>query len=326
MQVTSSDAPSIEGAFTFDQQASTAIQPITGFEMVMSATLKTIAESSQRIYHQTYRLWCDWCESAGIDPLTLTFGNVATFLENQSVSKSTRQRQLSALRKLAEMLAILDYGNPARDAAYKSLKKLKVRHMGDTAGTQRSLHALTPAQADKVLRVWEGSRRIDTRNRALIAVLFMTGMRRSEAIALHWSDVDFENGLLHIRHGKGDKERHAAMAGDFALTALQVWREAAGADRQYVFCSMSKGDKLGADRPTDSQTVYRVVKATEKHSGVVFSPHTVRRTFITEALNNGTPLAEVKAQVGHEQESTTLRYARPVDARLRRDKIRLRYG
>lgn len=278
MQITTPDALSIGGAFAFDQPVSTAIAPATGFQMVMSATLKTVAESSQRVYHQTYRLWSEWCESAGINPLMLTFGNVATFLESQSVSKSTRQRQLSALRKLAEMLAILDYGNPARDAAYKSLKKLKVRHMGDT-GTQRSLHALTPAQADKTLRVWNGSRRIDKRNRALIAVLFMTGMRRSEAIALQWSDVDFENGLLHIRHGKGDKARHAAMAGDFALSALKAWRNTAGADRQYVFCSMSKGDKLGADKPTDSQTVYRVVKATEKHSGVVFSPHTVRRTF-----------------------------------------------
>jgi len=325
MQITTSDALSIGGAFVLDQSATTTIVPITGFEMVMSATLKTVGESSQRVYHQTYRLWCDWCESAGIDPLTLTFGNVATFLESQSVSKSTRQRQLSALRKLAEMLAILDYANPARDAMYKSLKKLKVRHMGDS-GIQRSRHALTPAQADKAIRVWSGSRRIDKRNRALIAVLFMTGMRRSEAIALQWSDVDFENGLLHIRHGKGDKERHAAMAGDYALNALQAWRDVMDSERRYVFCSMGKGDKLGADKPTDAQTVYRVVKATEKKSKVVFSPHTVRRTFITEALNNGTPLAEVKAQVGHEQESTTLRYARPVDARLRRDKIRLRYG
>ena len=325
MHITTPDALSIEGAFALDPSITATITPTTGFEMVMSATLKTIAESSQRVYRQTYRLWCDWCAAAGIDPLTLTFGNVAAFLEGQSVSKSTRQRQLSALRKLAEMLAILDYSNPARDAMYKSLKKLKVRHMGDT-GTQRSLHALTPAEADKALRVWDGPRRIDKRNRALIAVLFMTGMRRSETVALRWSDVDFENGLLHIRHGKGDKERHAAMADDFVLAALQAWREAAGLDRQFVFCSMSKGDKLGADQPTDSQTVYRVVKTTEKRSDVVFSPHTVRRTFITEALNNGTPLAEVKAQVGHEQESTTLRYARPVDARHRRDKIRLRYG
>ena len=163
MQITTQHALSIGGAFALDQPANTTIQPITGFEMVMSATLKTVAESSQRVYHQTYRLWRDWCASAGVDPLTLTFGNVATFLESQSVSKSTRQRQLSALRKLAEMLAILDYGNPARDAMYKSLKKLKVRHMGDT-GIQRSLHALTPAEADKALRVWNGSRRIDKRS------------------------------------------------------------------------------------------------------------------------------------------------------------------
>jgi len=241
------------------------------------------------------------------------------------VSKSTRQRQLSALRKLAEMLAILDYRNSARDAMYKSLKKLKVGYMGDT-GTQRSLHALSPAEADKVLRVWNGSRLIDKRNRAMIATLFMTGMRRSEIATLRWIDIDFETGLIFVRQGKGDKSRHVAVAGDIALNALAEWKDIAGNERQFVFCSMKKGCKVGDDKPTHSQTVYLVVKTTERQSGVTFSPHTVRRTFITEALNSGTPLAEVKAQVGHEQESTTLRYARPVDARLRRDKIRLRYG
>ena len=89
---------------------------------------------------------------------------------------------------------------------------------------------------------------------------------------------------------------------------------------------MAKGDKLGEDKPTDAQTIYRVVKQTERKSGVVFSPHTARRTFISEALNTGTPLSDIQAQAGHANEATTLRYARPAQARERRNKIRLRYG
>ena len=69
MQITSPDALSIGGAFALEQPVNTTIAPATGFEMVMSATLKTVSKSSQRVYHQTYRLWCDWCESAGVDPL-----------------------------------------------------------------------------------------------------------------------------------------------------------------------------------------------------------------------------------------------------------------
>ena len=45
-------------------------------------------------------------------------------------------------------------------------------------------------------------------------------MRRSKAVALRWRDVDFENGVIHIRYGKSDKERDVPLAGDYALVAL----------------------------------------------------------------------------------------------------------
>ena len=65
-----------------------------------------------------------------------------------------------------------------------------------------------------------------------------------------------------------------------------------------------------------------MVKATEVKCGVAFRPHDLRRTFITE----GTPLADVQAQAGHAQASTTLLYAQPVNAKERLSKMRLRYG
>lgn len=295
------------------------------FQSVMDATLKTVSQSSARVYDQTFRLWQDWCTNQNHSPTDLNFNTVAQFLE-QPVSKSTKQRQLSALRKLSEMLSILDYNNPLREAQYKSLKKLKVRYVKNDDIQERDRHALTPAQVDKVLRVWNGTRNIDKRNRAIIAVLFMTAIRRSECASLRWTDINFADGIIHIRHGKGDKMRDVAIAGDFAIQALQEWKQACGDDRQYVFCSMAVGDKFGDDKPTDAQTIYRVVKKTEAESGIIFSPHTARRTFISEALNTGTPLSDIQAQAGHANESTTLRYARPAQARERRSKIRLRYG
>lgn len=306
------------------QNLPTATDVKTDIQSVISATLKTVAESSGRVYGQTYRLWIDWCNSNEIDPLNMTFANVSAFLEEQDVSKSTRQRQLSAMRKLAEMLSILDYANPLRDASYKSLKKLKVRHMGNTT-SERDRHALTPAQVDKILRVWSGDTLTHKRNKAIIAVLFMTGMRRSEVASLQWQDIDLEQGIIHIRAGKGDKARDVAMSGSFAIDALLLWKDLCGT-RHYVFPSLAKGGKFGEDAPTHSQTIYDVVKQTEKQSGIQFSPHTARRTFITEALDTGTTLADVQAQAGHTQESTTLRYARPIEAKQRRAKLRLRYG
>lgn len=296
------------------------------FHSVKQATLKTVAQSSARVYEQTYRLWQEWCTNQNHSPTDLNFATVASFLESQSVSKGTKQRQLSALRKLSEMLSILDYNNAMREAQYKSLKKLKVRYVKNEDVVERDRHALSPAEVDKVLRVWDGTRNIDKRNHAIIAVLFMTAIRRSECASLRWNDINFADGIIHIRHGKGDKARDVAIAGDFSIYALQEWKQACSDDRQYVFCSMAVGDKFGDDAPTDSQTIYRVVKQTESKADVIFSPHTARRTFISEALNTGTPLSDIQAQAGHANESTTLRYARPSQARERRNKIRLRYG
>jgi integrase len=72
--------------------------------------------------------------------------------------------------------------------------------------------------------------------------------------------------------------------------------------------------------------LYLIVKHTAKEAGVEFSPHDARRTLITETLNNQVPLAEVQAQAGHANGSTTLRYAQSGDAKTRRSLLRLRYG
>ena len=60
--------------------------------------------------------------------------------------------------------------------------------------------------------------------------------------------------------------------------------------------------------------------------GIVFKPHDLRRTFITEALATGTPLATVQAAAGHARGETTLHYAQAVDARTARKALKLRYG
>ena len=70
--------------------------------------------------------------------------------------------------------------------------------------------------------------------------------------------------------------------------------------------------------PTDSERRYS--------RGVAFKPHDLRRTFITEALATGTPLATVQAAAGHARSETTLHYAQAVDARHARRELKLRYG
>lgn len=70
----------------------------------------------------------------------------------------------------------------------------------DAQNNERSKKALVPSEADKILRAWNDDSNKAARNRALIAVLLLTGMRRSEAAALQWRNVDFQNGVITIRH------------------------------------------------------------------------------------------------------------------------------
>jgi integrase/recombinase XerD len=289
-----------------------------------SVTLMTVAPGSQRIYAQTFRAWQAWAVEHGIDPLDLRPAHVLDYLNSQPTTKATRQRQLSALRKLAAMRQVLTPSESNRQI-HEALKLIKAP-VPETPTMERSRRALAPREADKLLRVWDGDTLADTRNRALVAVLLLGGVRRSEAAVLRWRDMDFENGIITVRHGKGDKSREVPLAGDYALIALAAWQQLQPTSREYVFCPLKRGDHPGKDQPISGTDVYRIWVATATAAKVESKPHDARRTLITEALATGTPLATVQAMAGHARGETTLRYAQAVDARRARKELKLRYG
>lgn len=237
------------------------------------------------------------------------------------------------MRKLAQMLYIAapTDDNRRNIEALKVVKAPAVSLTGES-GREREKRALTPSQANKVLHVWDEQAQFGTwlntawRNHALIAVLGLGALRRSEAAALQWTGVDFDNGMVTVRHGKGDKPREVPLAGDLALDALRMWQLCQPSERLFIFCPILKGDRIGRDKPISGTDVYRIVRATAALSGIEFKPHDLRRTFITEALATGAPLATVQAAAGHARGETTLRYAQAVDARRAQRDLKLRYG
>jgi len=249
---------------------------------------------------------------------------VSGFLKDGDTTAATRQRQLAAIRTLAKMYALLDNGNGRHRVIYDALKMMRIPrdHIG---GAERELRALQPEAVDRALKTWNGASPLHIRNRALIALLFATGLRRAEAADLRWDDIDLKGGILIVRRGKGYKMRTVAIVGEFALTALRSW-QAKLRDRRFAFPAITVKGEIGRDAAISAQAVYRAVKHTEKMSGILFSPHDTRRTHTTAALTGGAPLADVQAQLGHAQGSTTLRYAKPVDAANRRKNFKLGYG
>lgn len=291
-------------------------------DRVTAAALLTVAGDSKRVYEQTYGLWKDWSHNNRVSPLDLNPVNVNEFLIAQHVTRATRKRQLSAMRKLVQVALALTQ-SPALKFAYEVLKMAKIP-LDNLATSERNLKALSPDEANRLLEAWPDDSAIHVRNRALIALLLATGLRRAEAVALEWRDVDLLNATITVRHGKGDKHRIATIVGDFAPYCLDAWREFSVGD--YVFPPMDNLGVVTDDRPMSADNLYRIIKQTERITGVEFSPHDLRRSIATELLTEGAPLADVQAQLGHAAASTTLRYAKASDAQERRKRFKTRYG
>ena len=314
-----------------DQTIALSTAPDLDVDAVIDTTLLTVSASSARIYSQTYTNWTNWCGLYAVHPLDLRPQVVYAFLVDQTVTLATRKRHLSALRKLAQVLA-LDLGQPEFKVRYEGLRLLKAPTEG-AAGEERVRRALRPQQVWKILEVWDGEEPLAVRNRALLSVLFYTGMRRAEVIALKWVDVDWEAGVIRVRHGKGDQYREVAIVAgqdDPAHTALTWWHtlqtNRSSQDRQYIFCGLRKGGKLRDDQPIHQRAVNQIIQETARLSGIDFTTHDARRTLGTDLLVGNNPLADVQAQLGHQHASTTLQhYALPADARKRRGKLKTSY-
>lgn len=297
-----------------------AIVSPDGIDTLIESAVVMVSLSSQRVYRQTFARWKDWCHDQQYSPFDFQY--IRLFLESQSVTRATRRRQLSAMRLLVEAASILDI---RFEPIYKLVKRMKMPKT-NLSTNERDRHALNPSQVNLVFEVWTQETNREIRNQAIIGLLFLCGVRRAEAAVLEWRDIDLAEGVIFIRDGKGEKERDVSIAGEFAIKAFKRWRKVSGGDRRYVFCQVNRGDNLGADAPITPDAIYKVVGETRKLSGVKFAPHDARRTFITEALATNAPIADVQAQAGHSNESTTLHYAQPVAARERRGRFRLRYG
>lgn len=143
------------------------------------------------------------------------------------------------------------------------------------------------------------------RHRAVITATYATGMRIGEVTRLQVGDIDRERGLIHVRGGKGGKDRYV-MAGEALLACLREYYRATRPPPPYLFPGSRR-----PDRPISAESVRYALRKAIKRAGITkeVSPHTLRHTFATHLLEEGADIRTIQSLLGHNSIKTTARYA-----------------
>jgi integrase len=150
---------------------------------------------------------------------------------------------------------------------------------------------------------------VGARDAGLLAVLYGGGLRRAEAVALDLADYDPESGALAIRSGKGNRARIGYATGG-AQGAIAAWLDHRGRGLGPLFCPVNKGGRPEVRRMT-GQAVLDILNRRAAKAGVApFTPHDLRRSFISDLLDAGADIAAVQQLAGHANVTTTARYDR----------------
>lgn len=162
------------------------------------------------------------------------------------------------------------------------------------------------------------------RDAAMLAVMLGCGLRRSEVINLDYASILHQEQALVVR-GKGNKERLAFMP-DTVRQRIHLWTETIRGELDGpLFTRIRAGDDVTFQRMTP-QAVYHILGQRRVESGIdECAPHDLRRTFATMMLDNGEDLITVRDAMGHASVTTTQKYDRRGDERLRKAADKLKF-
>ncbi|HEV8530688.1 MAG TPA: tyrosine recombinase XerC [Methylomirabilota bacterium] len=212
------------------------------------------------------------------------------WLHDRKLAKSSIARKLATVRSCFKFLARRGAVelNPARQVRSPKLPKRLPSFL--PKDESKDLLDLPPERSAAGLR-----------DRALLELLYASGLRVAECCGLDRDDVDRRQGTVRVM-GKGGKER-VVPAGDAALQAVDAWLAVRGEARGPLFTN-SRGGRL------TTRSVQRIVKGRARAAGIDrrVTPHTLRHSFATHMLGEGADLRLIQELLGHSRLSTTQRY------------------
>lgn len=238
--------------------------------------------------------------------ITLTSDDVRMFLYNSKESSKTNAHYLTVLKSLYDYMLDLEKitKNPCDEIKSPKIPKNLPKF-------------LTEEEVIKLLDI-KCLKPIDYRNKAMLELLYATGMRISELLNLELSNINFEDESVKVM-GKGSKERIIPIS-DISIRYLKEYIDEyrnfilKTNQSEYVFINYN-GKKMSR------QGFFKILKKICNECGInkEISPHILRHSFATHLLNNGADLRIIQELLGHENISTTEIYSHISHEKIKED-------
>ena len=230
----------------------------------------------------------------------------------KSLKKSTQNYHIIALRSFLKFLA-------KRDVKTLAAEKLELMKIGE-----RSVDFLEGSDLERILEAPLKSASpeiIRLRDRAILELLFSTGLRVSELANLKIDSVNLNKEEFTVR-GKGDKPRVVFLSNQ-ARSAIKKYLEQRRDMSPYLFVGHDRAARAreGAkeERPLTPRSIQRMVGRYSKAAGLTkhVTPHTLRHSYATDLLMNGADIRSVQAMLGHASITTTQIYTHITNRQLK---------
>lgn len=183
---------------------------------------------------------------------------------------------------------------------------------------ERHIDLISGQELDRLLKAADGSDEKSLRDKAILELLFSTGLRVSELCALN-SDIDLSRDDLSVR-GKGDKVRVVFLS-DAAKDAVRTYLKARKDMEEALFVNVLRAGATHKKTPSrlTPRSIELIMKTYAAKAGITkkVTPHVMRHSFATDLLSNGADLRSVQALLGHASINTTQIYTHVTDAHLR---------
>ncbi len=278
-------------------------------EVEKSRSLKTLEN-----YRHYLERFLDW--SGAQTPADITFESVRKFRlelnrftdeKGQALKKVTQNYHSIALRSFLKYLA-------KRDIETLSAEKIEIGK-----NSPHEIEFLSEEELIRLISAANGSDLKSLRDRAILELLFSTGLRVSELVNTNRDQVNLKSQEFSVR-GKGDKIRIVFIS-DGARETLEKYLNKRTDIDEALFIRLCKNQKESSEdtQRLTSRSIQRIVKNYAAKAGIVkdVHPHTLRHSFATDLLSNGADIRSVQAMLGHSSITTTQIYTHVTNRQLK---------